>query len=90
MDDCTRAKADDMVASLSQRHYMARQKREKHLVALTDKKDVDGCVEAVQMALSAFPDVKIKSVTHVNTGMRLDFENPAQSEEAKKDGKIFD
>ena len=89
MDDCTRARADDMVESLSQRTYLARQKREKHLIAMSDRGDVDGCVEAVQVALSAFPDTKIKSVTHANTGMKLEFEKPAQKE-AENGEQVFD
>ena len=61
---------------------------ERHLEDQRAKKDEDGCVEAVQVALTAFPDAKIKSVTHANTGTKLEFENPAQIEkEESKDEK---
>ena len=53
-------------------------------------KNVDGCVEAVQMALTAFPDAKIKSVTHANTGTKLEFENPAQIDSGKHDESVFE
>ena len=54
---------------------------DKDLVAIipcTDEDVVDEMVKAVNVALDCFPNAKIKSVEHINSGTRMDFEKPAE------------